>query len=301
MGFDLYFAGSRNKEIDDWLAANNCNRLFSQFNDRKAIAEWQALNGSGKLFIDSGAYTAYTKGATIDIDSYIEFINANADCADIFVELDVIISKSDVNMPVDELDSISQKTWDNYLYMRERVVCPDKLIPVFHWGDNIKWLSNMLETTFDGKHIPYIGLAPPFSSEVDCCKFLDTCFDVIKKSSNSSVKTHAFGVTRLSVLERYPLTSSDSTTWLMAGAMGNVLTPWGQMDCSDRKIEKTNIQFLHEPLKTTVLNYFKEHGFELEEVISSYTARMVLNCIYLKTWADNYVYKPNKFKLNKLI
>lgn len=35
MAFNLYFAGSQCKEADELMVKLNCNRLFSQENDRK--------------------------------------------------------------------------------------------------------------------------------------------------------------------------------------------------------------------------------------------------------------------------
>lgn len=41
MAFNLYFAGSQCKEADELMVKLNCNRLFSQENDRKNISNWQ--------------------------------------------------------------------------------------------------------------------------------------------------------------------------------------------------------------------------------------------------------------------
>lgn len=41
MAFNLYFAGSQCKEVDELMVKLNCNRLLSQENDRKHISNWQ--------------------------------------------------------------------------------------------------------------------------------------------------------------------------------------------------------------------------------------------------------------------
>ena len=41
MAFNLYFADSQCKEADELMIKLNCNRLFSQENDRKNISNWQ--------------------------------------------------------------------------------------------------------------------------------------------------------------------------------------------------------------------------------------------------------------------
>ena len=58
MAFNLYFAGSQCKEADELMVKLNCNRLFSQENDRKNISNWQGYKHSrrtqykGNIFID---------------------------------------------------------------------------------------------------------------------------------------------------------------------------------------------------------------------------------------------------------
>ena len=67
--FNLYFAGSYSP-VEDLMRELNCRRLFSQFNDRSGVKKWiEDWDKTGKehtIFIDSGAYTARTKGVEID-------------------------------------------------------------------------------------------------------------------------------------------------------------------------------------------------------------------------------------------
>ena len=77
MAFDLYFAGAKNKVADKYLLEQGANRLCSQLLDRRNISDWiQFKMNVSKLFIDSGAYSAYTKGTVLSVDSYIEYLNS---------------------------------------------------------------------------------------------------------------------------------------------------------------------------------------------------------------------------------
>lgn len=295
MAFDLYFAGSRNVELDNWLSKNNCSRLFSQLNDRTAISKWVNYNTASHLFIDSGAFTAHTKGDTLNIDDYIEYLNSIDNDVTICAEVDEIPGKFGKPRTKQMLLEAPKKSWDNYLYMRSKLVSPDKCLPVFHQGEDFKWLDNMLEATFDGKHIPYIAISP--------CNDLPTkqkepwianCFLHIKNSSNPNVKVHILGMTSLDILQRYPAYSADSTTWLLVAAMGSVMTPWGVVYISNKSLSEENILCKSKPVVEAVQKYFDNIGFSLEQLSSDYTSRMIANCIYLKNWADNYVYKPAK-------
>ena len=147
MSFVLYFAGTGSKTAKEEIRRLHCNQLLSQLNERRELMDWvEFLRATpdyrGKLFVDSGAYSAYTQGKEINVDDYINLINDIGDVVTVFAAAGL--------------------SWDNYLYMIERVKPEyvDKIMPVFHFQEDTKWLKQMLDFTFpDGHHIKYIGLA----------------------------------------------------------------------------------------------------------------------------------------------
>ena len=185
-------------------------------------------------------------------------------------------------------------SWENYLYMRQKVKSPNKLLPIFHRREDFKYLKQMLETTFDGKYIPYIGIAATTDSSVKEKKeWFDKVFKIIKNSSNPNVKTHAFGMTSLKLLEKYPFTSADSTSWIMTGANGAIMTPFGTIYVSQSKSNELNyITHLSKEALLTLQEYLHSLGLTFEEVSTDYKQRMLANIKYLKNWCDNYKYKP---------
>lgn len=293
MSFGLYFAGAYNKVADAYMIEAGANRLQSQLNDRNNIKRWcdDKLSNS-KLFVDSGAYTAYTKGITIDVDDYIDYINSVSSDLTIFAQLDKIPGRFNVPKTAEDRATAPEKSWENYLYMRERVNEPEKLIPIFHQGEDYKWLSNMLEWTDDkGNHIPYIGVSPAFDLP-GLEQFLYKSFNIIAHSSNPNVKTHAFGMTRLDLLEKYPYTSADSTSWKMCAAMGSIYTPWGDVYVSDRGTPgKFNIFKQPKEARDKVVDYIEKNGYSLEEASTKDTVRYILNIKYLMEWAKNYKFR----------
>lgn len=300
MAFDLYFAGSRTGGVDDWLSDNLTPRLYSQLNDRSSIKKWNEYKKRGKLFIDSGAHTAHTQMREVDVDDYLAYVNELDDYITIFAQVDKIPGIYRKPKTIKDWQEAPEKSWENYLYMRERAKSPEKIIPVFHQGENLKWLSNMLEAKFDGKHIPYIGISPRGDVSVKVKEnYISDCFKVIEESSNPNVKVHAFGMTTLDVLERYHFYSADSTTWLLTAAMGNIMTPWGLIYCSDRNIDKT-VKAMPRAAQEAFLSYIKDTGYTYEQLEKDYTARMIVNCRYLKNWSDNYQFKPSTARRNRL-
>lgn len=301
MTFDLYFAGAKNKIADPYLREHGANRLCSQLLDKRNIGDWiKHKTGVSKLFIDSGAYSAYTKGTALSVDSYIEYLNSITENCTIFAQLDTIPGMMNRPKTLEEKLNAPRLSWENYLYMRQRLKEPKKLIPIFHQGEDYKWLHNMLEWRDEnGEPIDYIGVSP--ATDVSGLEdFLTTSFDIIEKSSNPRVKTHAFGMTQLKLLEIYPYTSADSTSWKLCAAMGSIYTPWGLIYVSDRgKYEKAYILNQPKSAQEALISYIEKCGYSFEDVAKFDYARYIVNIKYLMNWAKNYRFRGRR-KRSKL-
>lgn len=299
MSFDLYFAGVRDIEADEAMMARGSCRLYSQLRDRSRGKLWlqQAKEKAGtKVFVDSGAYSAWSRGKSIDTDEYINYLNENTNELTLFASVDNIPGELTRTPTLKEKQQSPLLSWENYMYMRERVKEPDKLLPVFHMGEDFKHLSNMCNTILDGKHIPYIGLGGtvgvrPSSVKADWYK---QCFKVIKESNNPNIKTHAFGMTSLDILENYPFTSADSTTWIMLAINGNILTKYGVVGLSNSAQHRPNhILKLPKDVQKQVESQIAECNLTLEECVENTNLRTVVNVHYIQNWADKYKYKGN--------
>ena len=299
MSFILYFAGAKNTPADTYMLEHGANRLCSQLIDKNNIKNWvENKKPPSRLFIDSGAYTAYTKGVELNVDEYIEYLNSVTDSMEICAQLDTIPGRFNKPKTREEIREAPRLSWENYLYMRERLNEPDKLLPIFHQGEDFKWLKNMLEwTDSKGNHIPYIGVSPAVDVP-GLESFLDMSFDIISKSSNPNVKTHAFGMTRLDVLEKYPYTSADSATWKKNAAYGCIHSPWGLIYVGNQtRSGPLNVVKQPKHIQEKLIAYIGECGYTLEEAVAKDTVRYIINLKYYMDWAENYEYKG---KLNKV-
>lgn len=300
MGFRLYFAGQQAKEVDEYLQEKKALRLFSQVNERKGIEEWREGGYSDKLFIDSGAFSVAHAGKTVDIDIYIDYINARPDIP-VFVELDVI--------PFPVLNATTAKeccdaSWENYLYMKERVTSPCHLLPLYHFGEPKSALRRILNTEVNGKLPEYIGIGGRHGVSTELQdKYFYEIFAEIQKSDNPKVKVHAFGMTVIKLLEKFPFYSADSTTWLQLGINGNINTEaCGIVHVSERgKYNKDNANAFPENLKSVIEEEIEKYGYTLDEVSTNYKSRLKYNIDTMLRWAENYKYKgPEKFVSRKL-
>ena len=301
MAFNLYFAGSQAKEVNKFMLANGCAKLFSYLNDKKEIEEFIKNKKDNLLFIDSGAYSVAHAGKTVEIDDYISYINSHADYCDAFAELDSI--PYPVLNHETSIKSINE-SYANYLYMHERVVCPEKLLYVFHFGEPQDKFLEIINTPINGKLPEYIGIGGRHGVSTKAQeKYFERMFDIIKHSNNPNIKVHAFGMTVLDLLERYPFYSADSTTWLMLGINGNIITRKNGIVSVAQKSLNDAQSFLNLDSKhqTEVIEELTKYGFTLNEVINDYKRRLIWNVQYFKEWADNYSYKPSEIVRNSLI
>ena len=230
MGLDLYAAGCATKPSTELKRKLGYDQLLSQLNERSSIKEWVNYlranpDCKSKLFIDSGAFTAYTKGKEVDVDDYIKLINEIDDCVKVFAQVDKIPGRWGVKQTPEELAEAPRQSWENYLYMVERVKSPKKLLPIFHQGEDFKWLKNMINYKYsDGSYIDYIGISCNKEySTGEWIEWFTKCFKIIHESLNPNVKTHAFGMTSLKILEQFPFTSADSTSWIRSASFGNII------------------------------------------------------------------------------
>lgn len=301
--FNLYFAGSDNPAWREYLIKKKANRLASWINDRNVINGWIENKAKGNLFIDSGAFSAHTVGKEVDVDQYIEFLNDLDDYVFIAAQVDKIPGEFRKAKTRKQCLEAPLMSWENYNYMRPRLKSPDKILPVFHQNEDFDWLLTMLETTFDGKHIPYIGVSPANDrSTKEKNEWFETVFRLIGQSSNPNVKTHAFGMTSLPVLERYPFTSADSTSWIMTGANGGIMTPRGTVVISDKQVD--NPQHIIHATSAEIDEIYglcDKYKFKFDDLKTSYQERVKFNVAYLLDWAKNYEYKGTEIKKRSLI
>lgn len=294
--------------FEEDLKNKGAHRLASQLLDRNVIDGWIAGRGEGRckghLLIDSGAYSAHTRDAVLDVDAYIDFLNSIDEHVHVCAQVDKIPGKFRKPKTRQELEEAPELSWENYLYMRSKLNSPQKLLPIFHQGEDYKWLHNILEwrDPETGARVEYMGISPANDQPVkEKIKFIDKCFDIIKHSSNPNICTHAFGMTSLYVLEMYPFTSADSTSWLLNGANGSIMTKFGSVLISDKSLKNTaHIRTMPKAAQQEIQKYVESKGYTMEGLATDYTDRIRFNIDYLLDWAQNYRYNPSSVRRRSL-
>ena len=277
---DFYFAGSQCPEAEQIIEENGYCRLFSYFNDKSSLRKRFGKHlKNGKLFVDSGAFTAWTRGVKLDVDEYIKWLNDN--CEEIYLagQIDVIPGEYGKTPTLEQRYIAAKETWENYLYMRERLINPDMIVYTFHLGEDYNFLKNALQDTT----IKYIALGGTVGSNVKIKEqFFEKCFEIIKNSPNPNVKVHAFGMTSVDLIQKFPFTSVDSTSWIMTGAVGNIFSKYGNIDLSKKNSMDVNSIFnLSEQHRKDVIEEIEKYGYTLEQLKNDHRARVCYNVKFL--------------------
>lgn len=293
-------SGAYNQELKRSL---NVDQLFSVYLEKRLIIDTINYKKdhpeyTARIMVDSGAFSFYQqskkKGHLLTdqemydyTDEYLKFLNEYGQDLEVFVGVDSVPDPDNVN------PDYARKTWENYLYMYDKLK-PEirhKLIPVFHFGEDFKWLKNMLEYVHaDGTHLDYIGLAISLEGTTKVrINWANACRKMINESSNPNVKTHAFGVGVKSVLDHIEVTSTDATSWVKRAAYGMISINDKTIYVSDIQEQKLNGHHYSErnaAYRDSVEDIIKSRGFTLEELKTDPYARAKFNILDTLDWVS---------------
>lgn len=217
----IYLAGSAGlKERDKrWinLMLHKLSSYFEWYKSKEIPYPFHIIkekmvqqNKKVNLFLDSGAFSAYTQGIEIDIQEYIKFIQTHINLIEVYANLDKI-HLTDKNL------SASQ-TWQNQMVMEKAGLKP---LPVFHYGEDEKWLKRYI-----GRGYEYIALGGMVKTS-NLISWLDHIWKTYLTDSSGIpiIKVHGFGLTSHLLMFRYPWYSVDSTSWVVTGRLGSIYIP----------------------------------------------------------------------------
>lgn len=227
-----------------------------------------------KVLLDSGAYSAWTKGVSIDLADYISFVKANQHLLDLYISLDVIPGHSGcATADPTRIDRAAEQSYRNHQTMKKAGLTP---VPVFHQGEDISWLQRLVG---DGEQ--YIALAP-HGAKSHVFGWLDQCFAIV----GARAKVHGLGVTTSKLMGRYAFASVDSGTWVKQAQHGQILVPLyccGRPDFSLRPrvisvTERSVMRSNHVSRKDAFVReqaerFLDDVGVSLDEVRASHVAR----------------------------
>lgn len=152
------------------------------------------------IIIDSGAFTLWNKGeGEIDIEEYLAFCNSIPKGNVVCINLDVI---PETGSSQSEIDKCCEQGFENFKWLRERCIHP--VLPVYHYGEDIKWLIRFQ------KECDFVGISPANDTHENTKrKFLSYVF----KHWDKKTKFHGLGYSSKSGLMMFPFYSVDSISY----------------------------------------------------------------------------------------
>jgi hypothetical protein len=263
----------RSKELNEVEAAvfEKIPNILESYHyvGKQQYVDAMRANGA-KVFIDSGAFSAKSLGVDIDINQYCDYIKRN---------LDIIRTEDDVVM-ASVLDGIGDplKTWQNQLYMESQGAKP---LPCFHFGEDERYLEWYIE------RYPYITIGGMVRTKAeDVMQWLDRIWNkyLVDGSGRPKLKVHAFGVTTVSLMERYPWHSVDSSSWIQATAFGAIYTSeFGPIAVSDQSPSRQDMgrhfNTFSEIEKAALNRMLESKGFTYDRLSRVYQSRAGYNAL----------------------
>lgn len=162
-----------------------------------------------KIFLDSGAFSAFTQGVEVDLRDYATFIREHEDIITTASNFDVI-GRNMERQSYDNLKILERYLKENGSRMGVQ--------PVHHARDHDSWLEKYLKEGYD--YIFLGGMVPESTPYLR--QWLDRVWDryLTDGMGRPRVRVHGFGLTTESLMLDYPWYSVDSTSWKMYSIMG---------------------------------------------------------------------------------
>lgn len=245
------------------------------------------------LLLDSGAFTAWSKGKAVDIDEYIEFIKKTRSQYPHkieYVNLDVIPGTIGKKPTSEDVEEAALKGYENLLYMQSKGLNP---IHVFHQGEHFDWLKKMCDKC------DYIGISPcnDYSDKVKT-EWLQQAFDYLKRIGKiGKVKTHAFGMTSTDLLKRFPFSSADSSSYAFTSAFGVVFTPGGKCVISTTQEKHPDyIEYKPKEIRDKIIEHIESYGFSYKLAKENYKFRNIVNISHFLDIEEEINKNPVQFE-----
>jgi hypothetical protein len=261
-----------------------------------------------KFFLDSGGFSAFTKGAVIDVYDYCDFIKRYNHVITHYSVLDDMLC--------------AEKTLENQRIMEEQGLNP---IPCFHYNEDPKYLEYYIEN-YD--YISLGGMVPVTTK--DLIPWLDNIFRnyICDKDGYPKVKVHGFGLTAFNLMFRYPWYSVDSSSWLQTARFGGILVPkkaggefnWATppvniavsnrspsakdhgkhyftMSDSEKQVVDEYLASIGYKIGVSEFNEYDEETILEEGVSNSYLLRFEVNLIYYRELQSHFEVYPRQFNV----
>jgi len=235
------------------------------------------LNGGARIFLDSGAYSVWRRGESINLYEYKDFISRYQTQIEFAANLDVIPGSPGKVLSFEDIEKSAFESLVNYKFLKRYF--DDMIVPVFHQNERFYWLQSIIKETSPQT---LIAISPANDQGVSSRNdWLEDCWLLLCDSKGKPIrKVHGFGVTSPSLIWQYPWYSVDSSTPSQIARFGDIF----EFDKSS-KIVRINLgQRVKDPLPRDIKSTVKNRGFDLHGLVGRHNVknRIAYNALVLR-------------------
>jgi hypothetical protein len=239
-----------------------------------------------KVFLDSGAFSAFSLGVEVSIEAYAEFVKGHQDIIEMASVLDAIGDPEGTFHNQNTLEKLGAE-----------------VLPCFHYGEPLDLCEYYIRNY---EYITIGGMVPIPNNKLEL--WLDEIWEKVltDKDGIARRKVHGFGLTSRKLMSKYPWYSCDSSSWVQMAANGSIMLPEFNRAISisarSPNIRKWGAHFNSMPpeAQATILEKLAYYGLTLEQVRDVHDGRWALNCFSYdrvgKLMGDDHWRQPFKAK-----
>tara|TARA_R110000868_G_scaffold324004_1_gene584913 strand:+ start:3538 stop:4476 length:939 start_codon:yes stop_codon:yes gene_type:complete len=307
----LFFSGTTggSDEMKQRLARAFTHRLCSchdaYVKEAKIWAELCKIDGAAiqEMMLDSGAFTAWSKGKRVDlkhlISVYKNIMSLIPKHVQVWlINLDVIPGSPGVTAGPEEIAQAIKTSDENFKILKEEF--GDIVLPVFHQNESEERMFEVAEMA------DYICVSPrndlPEWTRVNWSNY------VHRKLPGK--KCHGLAATGGTMLKQVPWYSVDSATWLYTAVMGRVnfndngrLTAIATSDQSpDRHNAGMHICNMPPGTAQAIIDRAASYGLTLQQIVTDQNARRLMSGLEFVSWHNslpepNHMFQDSLFEL----
>lgn len=232
------------------------------------------------LFLDSGAFTSFTKQKEIPITEYADYVKRTFPIWTVCSSLDAI----------GRGEEAAQKSYENFRKLRDLGAM---VKPVWHVREPDHWLQRYLD---EGETHFFIGGMVPETTQW-LKERLDGIWSSVltNKDGTAKAKVHGFGLTTQTLMFRYPWHSVDSTSWLATGIFGACMFRIGnriqkivfsESSPEARKFKGWHYNTLPKQSKEMVDSWLEPYSITARQLADHYSYRDVINAAVFQGLED---------------
>lgn len=290
-------SGIRN-EVLPRVAAMIPYRLLSMHSAFKGNTKvWTAVShhpdsGMKEVMLDSGAFTAFTKGHKVELNDLIATYDdtirkLNPKLQVWLINLDVIPGSFGSVATPTEVDDALARSDANFKILKKRY--GSRVLPVFHQTEP----NSRLQAVVGMNDFVAMGFRQDFAEEhrIRCAE------ESLEYAHSKGVLVHGLATTGYKMLSRAPFDTVDSATWLYIAAMGGIsyVSESGSIDSiaisqesPQQRTPRAHYRTLPHEEQQYILARIAEAGTTLKEVESDLSYRILFNAHQMREWLKSY-------------